>query len=460
MCKTLIMSRIFFYLFTLLTATFLSAQTIPQTENICFFQDAKTGKPITIVNDSLVYKGELKNPTILKHTDFPDVLKNYTYHFNIKQHTYLVHVGCGPVLEYRNDSIVRIDNSFIQKNQYGASPFIYKNQICLFGGYGLFTSKNIITSFDIKTKEWFRLYYNEEEKPIERSGTLTYYNEKGVFIFGGWETGLTTSFEKDHNIWHLNYSNLEWQNLGVYNNKIADFITKSKDNFFTFQSNKKLYLVNGENIVTLDFNNNTASYFDNKNIFSEPEGLYFDSISNSLIYLQYLSGINKVELETLPLTQLLKNRIKIEKLYYYPWQDYAIPILLLVLTLLLVFGIHKWINNKKGKCFIFNQTQNKLYYKTKIINNLNPLEEKIVVFLFQNNTTFIQLNQLNSFFEKESPDNVTNVIKKRDLVFSSLLVKLNAIVTQNESPLILIQKNDVDKRIKEIKLNPLYFTLK
>ena len=448
------------YLLILLFTTIGFAQSIPLTDNICFFQDAKTGKPITIVNDSLVYKGELKNPSILKHTDYPDVLKNYTYHFNIKKHTYLVHVGCGPVLEYRNDSIVRIDNSFLQNNQFGASPFIYKNQICLFGGYGLFTEKNIITRFEIKTKEWYRLYYNNDEIPSERSGSMTFYNEKGVFIFGGWKTELTTSFEKDQNIWYLNYSNLEWQNLGLYNNKIADFITKSKDNFFTFQANKKLYLVNGENIVSIDYSNNTASYFYNKNIISKPEGLYFDSISNSLIYLQYLSGINKIELESLPLTQLLKHPIKIEKLYYPPWQDYVIPILLVILTLLLVFRIYKWRKNKKGKCFIFNQTQNKLYYKSKIINNLDPLEEKILIYLFQNNNTYIQLNKLNSFFEKESPENFNNVIKKRDLVFSSLLVKLNAIVTQNESPLILIQKNEVDKRIKEIRLNPLYFTLK
>ena len=116
MCKTLLMSRIFFCLFTLLTATFVSAQTIPSEGNICFFQEAKTGKPITIVNDSLVYKGELKNPSILKHTDYPETLNRYGYHFTINKHTYLVHEGCGPVLEYHNDSIVRIDNSFLQKN--------------------------------------------------------------------------------------------------------------------------------------------------------------------------------------------------------------------------------------------------------------------------------------------------------------------------------------------------------
>lgn len=131
-------------LFVLLTVSVLSSQTIPYTDDICFFQDAKTGKPITIVNDSLVYKGELKNPSVLKHSEYPGNIKDYTYHFNINKQTYLVHVGSGPVLEYRNDSIVRIDNSFLHKNQYDASPFIYKEQICLFGGYGMFTDKNII----------------------------------------------------------------------------------------------------------------------------------------------------------------------------------------------------------------------------------------------------------------------------------------------------------------------------
>ena len=152
------MPRLFLRLLILLFTTFLNAQTIPKTVNICFFQDIKSGKPITIVNDSLIYKGELKNPKKLKHTDYPGSLNDYVYHFNINNHNYLVHLGCGPVLEYRNDSIVRIDNSFFQKNQQNAAPFLYKNQICLFGGYGLFTTKNIITRFDNKTKEWYRLY--------------------------------------------------------------------------------------------------------------------------------------------------------------------------------------------------------------------------------------------------------------------------------------------------------------
>ena len=456
MCKTLLMSRFFFCLFTLLTATFLTAQTIPRTDNICFFQDAKTGQPITIVNDSLVYKGELKNPSILKHTDYPEVLERYKYHFNINKHTYLVNVGCGPVLEYRNDSIVRIDNSFLQKNQYGAAPFVYKNQICLFGGYGLFLFKNLITRFDFKTKEWFRLYTEEEEKPSERNGTVNFNYPKGMYIFAGFSADNTIkeTYENDPRLWFLNYSTLKWQSKGNYNKKLKNINLE-----FTFQSDTKSYILNEENIVEIDFINNIASFYK----YNNP--LCFNKISynqktKSLYYLANLSGEVKLILAKITLSELLKHPIKTEKLYYSPWQEYALPLVFLLMVLLVIFGVYKWILFQKGKCFVFHKNKNKFYYKTKIISNLDPMEEKILAYLFENKKTFIQLNQLNSFFEKENPDNVSNIIKKRDLIFSSLLVKLNAIVTQNESPLILLQKNEIDKRIKEIRLNPLYFTLK
>ena len=193
-----------FTLFALITISFVSSQTIPRTENICFFQDSKTGLPITIINDSLVYKGELKNPSILKHTDYPETLDRYGYHFNINKHTYLINIGCGPVLEYRNDSIVRIDNSFLQKNQFGASPFVYKNQICLFGGSGLFSDKNFITKFDFKSMEWFRLFTKGKGEPGARSDNVIFFNQDGVYIFGGWNNLITSTFEKDLSLWFLN----------------------------------------------------------------------------------------------------------------------------------------------------------------------------------------------------------------------------------------------------------------
>jgi hypothetical protein len=448
-----------FSLLAIITISLVSSQTIPRTENICFFQNAKSGKPVTIINDSLVYIGELKNPKILKHTDYPGILNDYQYHFNINNRNYLVHAGCGPVLEYRNDSIVRIDNSFMQKNQYGASPFVYNNQICLFGGYGLFTDKNIITQFDFKDKEWFRLFPRGEEEPSTRNDNLNYYDLKGFYAFGGWTRKLIASFERDPSLWFLDYKSLKWRRLGNYNPTIFQIISKSIDKYSAFQTNNKLYLYDVEYILAIDFANNKINYYGNKKLYNVKR-LYFDNNSNSLVLLKFFTGLDDLKLETISMSELLKNPVKTEKLYESPWQERVLYIIWISLFLLVSFGVYKWRVYKKRNCFVYYKSKNKLYYKSNVISNLDPMEEKILVYLFQNNKTFLQLNQLNFFFEKENSDNFYNVIKKRDLVFSSLLVKLNAIVTPDKSPLVLIKKNEVDKRIKEIKLNPLYFSLK
>jgi hypothetical protein len=450
------MPRLFLRLFILLFTSIGTAQTIPKTENICFFQDAKTGKPITIVNDSLVYKGELKNPTKLKHTDYPDLLKNYTYHFNINNHTYLVHAGCGPVLEFRNDSIVRIDNSFLQKNQYDASPFVYKNQICLFGGYGLFANKNIITQFNFKTKEWTRLYENKDRKPSERIGAINFHNKNRFYLFGGWNNinSIDNTFQEDPKLWYLDYSTFQWYSIGNYNDKLKNINTE-----LTFQGSTKSYVITRLEIIEIDYINNKINWYKNDiSIFIFK--IIYNNNTKTLHCLVNLPANNEFLLIKTKLSELLKSPIKTEKLYFSPWQETAFPILTILFAFLLFFVIYKWVINRTVKYFVFHQSKNKFYFKSKIISNLDPLEEKILIYLFQNKDMYIQLNQLNGFLEKENPDNVANVIKKRDLVFASLFVKLNAYFMHGENPLVLKKKNEFDKRIKEIKLNPLYFTLK
>jgi hypothetical protein len=436
----------------------MSSQTIPNTDNICFFQSAKTGKPIIIVNDSLVYKGELKNPNILKHSDFPETLNRYVYHFNINNRTYLVHEGCGPVLEYRNDSIVRIDHSFLQKNQFDASPFVYNNQICLFGGYGLFSFKNMITYYKFKSNEWFRLYDKNGEKPHERSKPLTFYNNKELYLLGGWTDNCEISYSnvKDQQIWKFDYSTLQWQAKGKFNDLLKN-IDLEKD--FIFQTNTKLYGITSEFIIEIDFSGNTITWYKNNELISI-KNIVYDKKTDSIFYLVNLPAQNEKKISSIKLSELLKTQIKTEQLYSTPWQEYISHLIWILLTLLLTYVVYKLIVRPKKNCFVYNQSKNKVYYKSKIISNLNPLEEKIIIYLFLNNKDFIQLNQLNSFFEKESTENFSNIIKKRDLTFASLLLKLNTIAGQKEKPLLLIQKNKIDKRIKEIRLNPLYFSIK
>ena len=113
--------------------------------------------------------------------------KNFPFDFfQIEGKNYLVASGCGEVYEFRNDSIVRIDNSFDQKNQYNACSFVYKNEINEWGGYGLFTFKNILTKFDFKTKEWELVKYsNYKNVPLPRDKAISFVKDDYLYILSG-----------------------------------------------------------------------------------------------------------------------------------------------------------------------------------------------------------------------------------------------------------------------------------
>jgi hypothetical protein len=444
----------FLYIFVLSSALVFSQQ-IPKSENICFFKDAKSGEPITIINDSLVYKGALKTPTILKHTEYPEFLNKYNYHFSINKYTYLVHDGCGVVLEYRNDSIVRIDNSFLQKNQYGALPFVYDNKICLFGGYGLFTNKNIITYYDFKLNEWFELITKNEKRPSPRSETKGIRINNALYLFGGFVEGISSNYEKEKNIYQLNLKTGDWNVLGKYNETIYDFISKPGE-YYSFSSKNKLYFINNESIIEIDINHNKVNYYKNNDFISSFR-MYYDENSNCIVAINNLSAHNRFILNKHYLKTALNKPYKTEPFYIKSYSEYILYGVIALFSLISIFVVIKLSRRFLSKKIIYKKSKNKFYYKSKPILTLDSLEEKILVYLFENRHQFIQLNQLNTFFESDKQDNFAAVVKKRDLVFTNLLFKLNSMLHIEEEHIIITKKNETDKRIKELKLNCDYF---
>ena len=147
-------------------------------------------------------------------------------------------------MEFRNDSIVRIDKSFLHRNQYGAAAFDYKNQLYLFGGYGLFTFKNIITKYNFNSNQWEELTTNSDITPSAREYSDGIIINKNLFIFGGLNSNKKTkpsSVIKDNSIWKLNLETLNWEQLGIINSKYR--YTDSRERKQIFQANNKLYLL-------------------------------------------------------------------------------------------------------------------------------------------------------------------------------------------------------------------------
>jgi hypothetical protein len=96
------LKKIPFLIFVLLFSLNVFSQTWNYNDRISLFIEAKSQKTIVFVNDTLFYKNGKRFQ--LKTTSFPGKLNEYLP-ISIAKKTYLVHSGCGPVLEFRNDSL-------------------------------------------------------------------------------------------------------------------------------------------------------------------------------------------------------------------------------------------------------------------------------------------------------------------------------------------------------------------
>ncbi len=452
-----------FTLILLFSSTLIFPQTINKTERICFFQEAKTGLPITIVNDSLLYKGKLKNPIRLKHSEYPENLDFYSYHFILNNQTYLVHDGGGIVLEFRNDSIIRVDRSFLHRNQYSATSFDYKNQLFLFGGYGLFTFKNIITKYNFNSKEWEELIPNSDILPEERESADKIIINKDLYIFGGLNSNKKrkpSSVIKDNTIWKFDLENLNWIQLGTINSKFR--YTLNNERKLIFQANNRLYFFFIDVIYEIDIINNTLNFYENKSGII-PHLLFYDIKTEKIYTLNTISSTHKIELNKIKLSTLLNNNTPFNSETFYTsntsmdQKSYLLVILLLSLS---AFYIVKRLKKRNANYILFNTKTNSLTYKLNVISNLNAMEEKFLTHLIQSKDEFIQLNALNIFYENGNQENFNTIVKKRDVVLSSLFFKLQLILGIEKDEFIIKQNNEIDNRIKEIKLNSLYFKIK
>lgn len=456
------MRVLFVFLFLLLLNPKLTAQDFQTRENCLLFRDAKTKQSILIIEDSILLNVKSQKKTKLKHTFYPGKLIHYK-NFNIDNRTFLVHDGCGPVLEYRNDSIVRIDHSSLHQNQCAAVSFVYKNEIYFFGGYGLFTFKNILTRFDFKTKEWYSVQTFGDEIPSPRSAALGILIKDNLYVFGGNEENPMDyhGFKKcDTVLWKLHLPTKKWEKLGAYNEQL------NFNNLFSFIIKNKLFCFDGNvnsNITEIDILKNSIKKYKSKLTLKILQ-INYDSNHNELAIInnQYSNQSHKyltVKSEDF-IGELFYNET-----FYNSNNKYSLYIIngFLLGTLLLVLFYRKKIISilKPFKGIIYNKSNHSYYHKGKLITIFEETEIRILFFLIENSNRFISLNELNKLFENSLiVENFLTTIKRRENTLNGLFIKLALITEIEENKIIISRKNPDDKRIREIKLNPIYFKIK
>jgi hypothetical protein len=460
------MNRLLFFCILLLFANKIQAQDIQFDENCVLFQDAKTSLPVLILKDSILYKGNLLEKTKYNHTPYPDKLWHYVP-YSIKGKTFLVQDGSGPVLEFRNDSIVNCNNSSLFRNQIGSAKFVYKNELHLFGGYGLFTYKNIVTKYDAKNKDWVQVQTFGDEIPSPRYRLYSYLANENLYVFGGDEEDSSNilNFKKcDNTVWRLHLPTMQWYKIGKFDSSLL-----GQNTFLPFSANDKLYLISTSVygiVFEVDIVKNTIKKFTEKTLI-KPTQIYFDNTKKELVSVTWISN-NKYKVFQANLNSFLGKPIE-ESEFILPFYEeiprasfgFGIGILFIILGGAIFFN-----KQKKYKLLPFNgitlkKETGSYYYKNKLIDNLEEAELRLLNYLSENALRFVSLNELNHLFENgNNTENFSSIVKRREITLTALLQKLSNITKISEKELLLNHKNPDDKRIKEIRITPSFLRIK
>jgi hypothetical protein len=395
-----------------------------------------------------------------KHTEYPAKLQEYKF-FNIGTKTYLVHEGCGPVLEYRNDSIVRIDNSFLHRNQFGAVRFVYNNEIYFYGGYGLFTFKNILTKYDFQTREWIEVRTFSEAPMETREGAFSYLINNNLYIFGGNTKDVNKNQcnkELGNTIWKLHLPTMKWSNEGEVNGL-------SKSNYLWYRlfssSQGKTYIITDE-INEIDPNNNSIKKFELK-FFSK---FFSNYIEVDKIVCILFNDVKKTKYFAIMPINAIRGKQLSSSVFIAPLPNehsftFLLFSIIFLLFIFLLFIFRKKIKNKLKPFngIIYNQQKDLFFYKGKPIAIFEEQEKRLLRFLLEQNNQFVSLNNLNQLFENNgNAETISATVKRREQAVDGLLAKVSKITGIEEKKLLLERKNSDDKRIKDILL--LYNLLK
>lgn len=440
----------------LLLGNLSNAQELYFKEKPIIFFHEKSQQVILIENDSLIIKINEKVKIPLKCVDYPKNLRDYIP-FTIKKRNYFVHKGCGVVLEFQNDSIVRIDKSNLHNNQFDAATFVYNDEIYFYGGYGLFTTKNILTKFDFKLKEWVLVDVSNENNSPYLTDAYSIKLNDNFYVFGGYKSVNSQIIDNVECVYCLDLKNCSWK--------------KTKTNFFNENKNVELneknrfyykdkIIINKLNeLLSFDFNSNKIIRYKN----SLPYPIESYSLVNDELFA-ILDSNNHIKpgyfiLKSFLIKDILKHPIS-EEPFYYEEQPYYLYGLGLVLFLGFGFFIYKkrrFISYFLNPTIPFQYWQKTelLYFKGKKVKHLSEDDIKILNKMALYPNQFISLNEFNEMFTIDyENENYAAIVKRREKKLEIFLQLLANVSSYDIKDLLHERKNEVDKRIKEVLFLP------
>lgn len=360
---------------------------------------------------------------------------------------YLMHNSGGIIYEFDGYNFKRIDNSFVFNNQYQSFPFLYKGTIYNFGGFGLFTFKNIITYFNESKKETELVYVKTpiSEYPFGRKKMFAQLVGDNLFVGSGY--GFNNKANGNNigvifkDFWVFDLVSKEWNQLGI-----GKSLTEDERYNLIYDFNGKNLVITADKIFTIDIKNNNIEYYENAN-FDLLKSSKKDVVRNLITYNKSKNGFYLVldkpnlgnKLLFVSAEEFLGKPTRFESLYSVEDNSTSYYFLGGIFILVLVFILSKKKNT-------FKKIDSKIK-EIKLI--LNEEETQIFNLIFDNHPEYIQFPELMDVFESH----LSYESRKKKLRHSLYQIEDKIkVVLKTKKSIFIERKNKEDMRIKEIRI--------
>ena len=357
---------------------------------------------------------------------------------------YFLYPGGGLLFEYRDNNIIRIDESFPHRNQFSGHFFIYKNVPYLMGGYGYWKSNSLLTKFNFQTKEWDYIE-TRGQKPELGINAGSFVVEGDVLYVFDFYQKIDDVDVKNNNTYELSLSSLRWEKKGSLNRLFYDDVNrKVLDITIPFNSTKFLQKsLDSKNLIVIEPSKNSVKTYINENLVQVRRNAI--NVGDKIIYTSLTADR---AYETLIIKDFNDGLILESEAYLTNDYDLFISYFLVVMLFCFLLVGLTFLKFKRDT-FYFVVSENTLIGLNKSMNI--SADERFVIGLLSNSKN----NQVDNvfflnYFKKSTLSEDAN-IKRKNKAINDLNVKFEETF---KLELILKSVKQSDSRQVVYRLNP------
>ena len=436
------------FLFSFFSNCFFAAPIVSEQALMAYNRYADAY--VVLADSNTYYTYQLKAQKWEKHQYVLDAnlafeeLSNEYYMLPVsKARVYLIHGGCGIVLELYKGRLRRIDHSFAHRNQFGAVAYAFKGKPYMFGGYGFFETKNVHTSFLPNVGEWFEVDEYSKQRPGPRQGSFVVREKSQIYLIGGHSENHPQKLNFIPEIWRYNIRQKRWIFMGDLTPTWHAALANTNQ---TTQIGS--YLINSDDEVwELDAKQNRVRRYKQPFYFSVRKWLVSKDRNWVLMAIDR-SNSSGFELRVKRKENVLGNPIQVDKMYikasWYRALSYQDLFYLSLLLPLFILGL--WFYSKRSwKPIRFLPNSNKLQEKDFEATEWRFLQEL-------QKQGQLELSAVHTYMNEDGLS-YDALKKRRETFLKNLRIKIALVAHLQIDSVLMEVRHPQDRRVKIVVWN-------